>query len=92
MEKGKNNPQLLIFTKYSMAEGKLTLVGNIPALKFVGRPTNYRRTGNVKGSCDPEILVEVVMTVVISVEEYLAYIGMNNRKVVVNLGCDSEEP
>ena len=44
----------------------------------------------MQGYWDPEIFVEVVRTVVVSVEEALEDIGMNAINVVINMEYDGE--
>ena len=46
-------------------------VGNIPPLKFAGGTTKQEITGNIQGAWDTDILVSLVTTMGISVEEEL---------------------
>ena len=76
---------MVLFTKEIMDADKPVLVVNLPPLSFLGGPTQQRITGSIQGYWDPERLVTVVTTVGVLVEEALADIGMNSRKVVVRM-------
>ena len=79
---------MLLFTKYSMDADKPVPVVNIPPVKFIGITTNQGITVNIQESCYPEISVAVIITVGVPVEEYLADIGINFRKVVIIMEYD----
>ena len=79
---------MVLFKKESMDSDKPILVGNLPTLRFGGRPTSQRIIDNMKLECYPEITKAVITTVGVPVEEALSDIGMNYRKVVIHMECD----
>ena len=66
-------------------------VVNLPPVRFIGGPSNQGRKGNIQGAWDIDISVAVVIAVGVTVEESLAYIGINARRSVIHLECDCEE-
>ena len=60
VEKWKDTPPLVLFTKNIMYAYKPIPVGNIPPLRFVGVPKNQLSTSNMHGYWQPEIFMAVV--------------------------------
>ena len=60
-------------------------VVNLSPVKCIGVPTNQGITVNIQGSWCPEILVAVITTVGVPVEEALDDIGRNSINVVIHL-------
>ena len=82
---------LVLLKIESMYSDKSVPVANVPLVIFIGGPTNQRRTGNIQGAWDPEILVAVITMVGVPVEEALVDIVMNSRKVMIHLECERKE-
>ena len=62
----------------------------IPPVRFIYCPTRQKRTGTIQGACDPEILVYVITTMGVPVEETLAGIGTKIINLAIRMECDSE--
>ena len=71
-----------------MHEDKPVPVVNIPPVMCIGGQSNQGRIGSIQGDWDTEISVAVIATVGLPVEEYLADIGINFRKVVIIMEYD----
>ena len=66
-----------------MDTDKTVPVVNLPSLSFFGDPTNMERTGNIQGAWDPYILLAMVTSMSVLMEEVLSDIGMNARRAVI---------
>ena len=73
-----------------MGANKPVPVVIIPPVRLIGVPKNHGRIGSMQGSWDPEILVSVINTLGIPVEEDLSGIGMEIINVVIHMECDSD--
>ena len=82
--------KVVLLPKENINAYKHVSVGNLPPLRFVGGTEKKGRIVSIKGACNPEISVSVVMDVGVPVEEYLSDIVMNTRKAVICLECDCE--
>ena len=60
---------MVLFTKEIMDVDKAVPVGNLSPVKFIGGPQKQKIIGNIKVAWDPEILVAVITTVGVLVEE-----------------------
>ena len=74
-------------TKDSMYADKPIQVANLPPVRFIGGAPKKGMKGNIKGSWDPEILVAVITTVGIPMEDSLADIGIKSRNMMIRLEC-----
>ena len=81
---------LVLLKIESMYSDKSVPVANVPLVIFIGGPTNQRRTDNIQGAWDPEILVAVITMVGVLVEEALVDIVMKAKKLVIHMECDVE--
>ena len=79
---------MVLFTKEGMDADKPFPLVNIPPVGFIGVPKNKGGTCNIQGYWDPEILVYVITTEGVPVEEALADIGMNYIVVMIRLDCN----
>ena len=78
---------MVLLTKDSMYADKPIQVENLPPVRFIGGASNKVIIGNIKGSWDPEILVAVITTVGIPMEDSLADIGIKSRNMMIRLEC-----
>ena len=62
---------MVLFTKDNMDADKHIPVVNIPPVRFLGGPSKQVRTGNIQGAWYTYILVAVIMSVGVPVEEAL---------------------
>ena len=60
---------MVLFTKDIMDTDKHIQVVNLPPKRFIGIVTKQVRTGNIQGAWDTEILVDVITTMGVPVEE-----------------------
>ena len=60
-------------------------------MKVIVFPTRKERTDNIQEAWDPEILVSVITTVGVPVDEALSDIVMNARIEVIHLEYSCEE-
>ena len=60
---------MVLFTKDIMDTDKHIQVVNLPPMRFIGIVTKQVRTGNIQGAWDTEILVDVITTMGVPVEE-----------------------
>ena len=60
-------------------------------MSFICGPAKQVITGNMQREWDTYILVAVIMSMGVPVEEVLLYIVMNAKRSVTNLECDGEE-
>ena len=74
-----------------MDADKSVPVLNIPPVMFIGGTINHIISGIIQGSWDPEILVSVITTVGVPVDEALSDIVMNARIEVIHLEYSCEE-
>ena len=81
---------MVLFTKENIDADKPIPVVILPLVKFIGGTTMHGRTGIIKGSREPEISVDVITTVGITVEEALDDIGMKTINVVIRIEFDGE--
>ena len=82
---------VVLFIKYGMDADKPDPVVNLLPVRFIGVPTKHKITGNIQRAWYPEILVDVITTVGVLVEEALSDIGMNTRRAVIRLEYYFEE-
>ena len=80
------------FTKECMDADKTVPVVNIPPVRFIGGHSKKVKTGKIQGYLELEILVAVITTVGVPVEEALNDIGMKANKVVINIKYDDKAP
>ena len=73
-----------------MGADKPVPVVNVPPVIFIDGPTSKVITGIVQGAWYPEILVAVINSVGVPVEDYLDDIGIYSRKLVIRMDCDGE--
>ena len=59
-------------------------------MSFIGGTTNKVRIGSIQEAWYTEILVAVITTVGVPVEETLAGIGIKSRKVLIYMECGVE--
>ena len=60
---------VVIFTKYNKDADKPVPVVNIPPVRFIGSTQRQARTGSIQVSWDPEILLAVITTVGVPVDD-----------------------
>ena len=77
-----------MFYSQKIVRKQKNTVLNIPLLIFVGYPTNRVITGNMSGDWDPELLVAMFTAVGLPLEEALADVGTNSRRVMFRLDRD----
>ena len=65
-------------------------VVNIPSVRLISATKKQGRICSIRGAWDPEILVAVITTVGVPVEEALADIVMKAKKLVIHMECDVE--
>ena len=70
---------------------KIIPVVNLLPVRFICGTTRQGRTVIIQGACNPEIFVAVITMVGVKVGEALNDIGMNSRKVMINMKCNGEE-
>ena len=73
-----------------MDTNKSVPVVNIPPVRFICGPIRQRRKSSTQGDWGPEILVSVITTVGIPLEEDFAGIVMKSRNVVIHMDFDDE--
>ena len=81
---------VVLSTIENMDSDKTVPVVNITPVRFIGKFTRQGRAGSTQGAWDPEILVAVITTVGVPVEEDLDDIGMKATHVVIHMDCDGE--
>ena len=87
VKEGAYHHPVVLFTKYNMGAYKTVPVVNIPPVRFIGGPTKQVRSGNIQVSYDPEILVAMITTLSVPVEESLSGTGMRSIKVLIYMVC-----
>ena len=85
-----DHPPVVLFTKYSMDAHKNVIVVNLLPTSFVGGTKIQGITCIIKGSWDPERLVEFIYTVGVPVEEALSDIGTNVMNVAIHMECGDQ--
>ena len=60
---------MILFTKKNMYTDKPVPVVNIPPVSFIVYPTSQVRTGSIQGSWDTIILVAVITTMGVPLED-----------------------
>ena len=81
---------VVLFKKQNMDADKSVPVVNLLPVRFIDVPTRQGRTDGIQGDWDPEILVYVITTEGVPVEEALADIGMNSIVVMIRLDCNEK--
>ena len=71
---------MVLFTKYGMDEHNPVPVVNIPPVRFIGGPKEQKINGNIYGAWYTDILVSMITTVGVPVEEALLDIIINPRR------------
>ena len=87
VKEGEDHLPGVPFTKDCMDADKTVPVVNIPPVRFIGGHSKKVKTGKIQGYLELEILVAVITTVGVPVEEALEDIVMKPRNVVIYLEC-----
>ena len=81
---------MVLSTKDIMDADKPVPVVNIPSVRLISATKKQGIICSIRGAWDPEILVAVITTVGVPVEEALADIVMKAKKLVIHMECDVE--
>ena len=79
-----------VFKKDNMYADKPIPMVNLPHVRFIGGPTKELIIYSIQVSWEPEILVDIITTVGVPVEEALDDIGMNSINMVIHMEFDGE--